>query len=175
MTAIAGVGDAHFYGQIRAGNAETVIMARVHHHIGGGRCVTGHAIHALGADRVEMVLRRLVFCRQVALQTDLAARRTQLATVRFVAVAATHPFHLHFALQERTVIEHFVLHLAVGVVEVRRQQRQTVSVQQRLAKNVILPKLPAPRVATGTHLQFAVRRTQCAHWGAGCGRLLGCP
>ena len=140
MATIASVGDAHFYGQIRAGNAEAVVMARVHHHVGGSRRVTGHAIHALGIDRVEMVLRRLVFRRQVALQTDFATRRAQLATVRVRGSRRNSPSRLHLALQERTMIEHFILHLAVGVVEVRRQQRQTVGIQQRLARNVILPE-----------------------------------
>ena len=156
MAAIAGVGDPQLHRQVRAGNAEAVIVARVHHHVGRGGRVAGHAVGARGTRRVKMVPRRFVFRRQVALQADFVPGGAQLAAVGFVAVAATHPLRVHPALQKGAVVEHLVLHLPVGVVEIGRQQRQPVGVRQRLAEHVIFPELPAPGMAAGAQFQFAV-------------------
>ena len=48
MTLRAGVGDAQRHRQVRAGNAEAVIVARVHDHVGRGGRVAGDAVRALG-------------------------------------------------------------------------------------------------------------------------------
>ena len=171
MTPGAGIGDPQFHRQIRAGNAEAVVVARVHHHVGRGRGMAGHAVRARGTRWVKMVLRRFVFRREVTLQANLTAGGAQLAAVRIVAVAATDSLRLHFALQEGAVIEHLILHLPVGIVEIGGQQRQPVGVQQRLAEPVVFPELPAPRMAAGAEFQFAAGGSRRAARSAARGRL----
>ena len=93
-------------------------MARVHHHVGGSRRVTGHAIHALASIEWKWCCGDSYFAAKWhCKQTLLPVARNWPLWVR--GSRRNSPPRLHLALQERTMIEHFILHLAVGVVEVR--------------------------------------------------------
>ena len=75
----------------------------------------------------------VVLRRQVTLLAQRIAFGAQLLGMRIVAVAARHAFGEHAAVQERAVIEHLVLHLAVGPVQPALQEADAEAVGERLA------------------------------------------
>ena len=86
----------------------------------------------------------------MALAAKGVALHVQLGTVRVVAIAAGDSGGVHSALQEGAVDVDFILDLAIRVVEALVQQRGPESVQQRIARMVVVAELAAARVALGT-------------------------
>ena len=108
---------SNFVREVRAGNAEAVIVPLVDHHEGALGHMAGHASERR-VDPSVMVVRGLGVSRR----RDIAGRRcrlrmSQLGAVRIVAVAAGHAGREHLALLERAVIVDLVEHLPVGVIE----------------------------------------------------------
>jgi hypothetical protein len=105
---------------------------------------------ALGAGRIRLVVmvrRRVVAAGRrreggigvglgsVALQAGAIARQAQGAAVRLVAVGAADATGVHAALAIRTVDEHLVVLLAIGVIQAGGEQAGQVVVEQGLAGN----------------------------------------
>src|SRR5215510_3045125 len=98
MALVAGVGGAQRDRAVGPWDAQAVVVARVNHHIRGRRHVARRARGALGPGLVVVVLRRVVFDREVALGAHRVARRLELLGVGVMAVAAGHALREHLAL-----------------------------------------------------------------------------
>src|SRR5689334_6905515 len=101
-----------------------------------------------------VMARSRVFVGRVALQADPLPRRAQSGGVRLVAIAAGDAGGEHPALLERAVIVDLVLHLAVGMVEAAREQRDDMGVGQCPPGNPGLRKFAAARVAEAAGLDL---------------------
>lgn len=156
VAAVAGVGHPQLHRQIRPGNAEAVIATRVHAHVGGRRHVALDAPRSRRVRTMKVVLRARVGLRRMASQTDAVPVSGDLRPVGVVAVAATHPFGEHPALEERAVLIHLTFDLTVGKVEVVVQQRHAVVIAQRLAVDGVLVDEAPPRMATRAGLELTV-------------------
>ena len=91
----------------------------------------------------------------VALGAHAIARSAQLQAVRLVAITAHHAGLVHLALHKRAVFVDFVANLAVGVVQRRLRQGQTMSVQQVRAI-VVIPQRPTARVTAAAAVYLRV-------------------
>ena len=156
VTAIASVRRAEFYGQIRPGHAQTVIVPWIDDHVGGGRHVAGHTRSAGAGGRVMMVRRRVVFAWQMAGGAEGIALRAQLSAVRVMAVAASNTARVHLALEERAPIVNLAALLSVAVVKGRGEERRTIMVKERFARLVALRDLAAPRMTLRADLDLAI-------------------
>ena len=157
MTAGARVRHAELHREIRPRDADAVIVARVDHHVGGGRHVAPDAIDAARPCRVEVMLRRLVRLARMAAETDLAPWCAELAAVRVVAVRARHATVEHLRLQKGAVLVDLVADLPVRVVEPILEQRDSMGVTERPAVAVVVGELAAARVTAPAQLDFARR------------------
>jgi len=159
VAAVAGVGDAEGHGQLRAGNAQTVVAPRVHPHVVPVRHVAVDAEAArLGGLRVVVVRDGVVGGGQVALAAkpgvgeaaplavvgELHPRR-----VRIVAVRAADLLVEHLALEERAVLVHLLENLPVRIVQLAVDELGHVVVEQRLAWPRVGMHDPAMGVAGG--------------------------
>ena len=119
MAVVAGIGRAELDGQIRARNAEAMIVPPIDHHVGARR----HVARGAGERRVYPLVAVMrcgrVFVGRVALQADAVAGRAQLGAMRLVAIAAGDAGREHLALLERAVVVDLVEHLPVGMIEAR--------------------------------------------------------
>ncbi len=138
-------------------------MTSVDAHVRLRRHVAGHARRSGRTGRVPVMRRGVERGRQVTLRTHGVALGTQLQAVRVVAIRARHTRGVHPALQERAVVVHLVLHLAIGAVQPLGQERGTERHQERLARDMAIDTFGAPRVAGRTDLDLdpigARRRT----------------
>jgi len=120
---VASVGSAEFRRQVRARNAQTVIVPRIDNHVYARR----HVTRCAGDCGIRHVMVAVpcggVFVGRVALQTDAVTGYFQLIAVRVVAIAAGDAGRKHFALLERAVIVDFILHLPIGVKEPATEPR----------------------------------------------------
>ena len=131
-------------------------MPRIHYHVGSGRHVTLGAKAPLGAVLVEMMACGIKFFSRMTLQADCIAGRTQLQTVWLVTVAAGYPGVLHLALEKGSIDVHFVVNLAIGMVQSFIQQSWEVVVEQWLTMNILMANRGAPGVATRAHFDFSL-------------------
>ncbi len=158
VAVVAGVGRAERRREVRARNAEAVVVPDVHHHVGARRHVAGNA----GRRRIDAFVVAMgdgrVFLRRVALRADLCARRAKLCAVRLVAVAAGHAGREHAALLERAVIVDLVAHLTVGDIEPARQRRHHMGVGQRAPRHPVFGEFAAARMAAAAGLDLLARR-----------------
>src|SRR5262249_25106344 len=138
-----GIGRAQFHGQIRTGNPEAVVAARVHHHV----VLLGHvAVDALGAGRprlmkvvrdcvIDLVSGRAeagVTRRPVTTGAQRIAGAPELPRMRIMAIGAPHALLIHPALTERAVLVHLAQLLTVGMIESGRQSLRPVLVEERM-------------------------------------------
>ena len=63
----------------------------------------------------------------------------------------------HAALDEGAVLVDLILDLTIGEVQVVLQQRDAIVIADRLSMHVVFVNLAATRVASRTHLDFALR------------------
>src|SRR5271163_4706978 len=77
--------------------------------------------------------------------------------MRLMTIAARHPRLEHPALDERPILIDFALDLSVGVIKILIEKRHPIVVSYRLAMNVVLVNLTAPRMTTRAHLDFSLR------------------
>ena len=92
--------------------------------------------------------------RVVALHAHGVARCLQFVAVRVMAIAAAHALVEHFALQERAVFEHFVLDLAVQLIEFAGQGAGQVIVHQPLADGEAIAQRCAAGMAARAGFDF---------------------
>ena len=71
---------------------------------------------------MEVMGRRIVFARGMALEADAISWRAQLEAVRLMAIAAGHPGMKHSALDKGAVLVNLAFDLPVGKVEIIVQQ-----------------------------------------------------
>src|SRR5215469_12611956 len=90
----------------------------------------------------------------MTLQADAVARQAQLRGMGLMAIAASDAGCKHLALLERAVIIHLIKHLSVSLIESVGEQRDRVRVGKRPARNPVLGKLGAPRMAQAAGLDF---------------------
>ena len=140
MAGIAGVRRPELDREVRPGNAQGVIVARVDDHVGSRRHVAGGAADRRIDALVPAMRGDGVFVGGVALQADAVARQFELGAVRIVAVAAGDAFGEHLALLERPVIVDFVLHLPVGEIEAVAQGRRRSGCPTAIVREPSLPR-----------------------------------
>jgi hypothetical protein len=124
VAAVAGVGNAKFQGALGLRYAEAVVAPIIHAHVGSRWHVAIDAGSPGAARCVVMVGRGVEYGRLVALCAQCIALGQHCATVRFMAVGASHPSLVHPALQERSVNVSFIMHLPVGKVHVLLEKAQ---------------------------------------------------
>ncbi len=134
VTRAAGVRHADRGTEIRAWNAEAVVVPGIDDHVRLGRHVTRDALAAGRSRLVEVMARRLVLRRQVALAAHLTARRPQLGRVWLMAVAAGHTGRMHPARQERTPVIDLVALLTVRMIETRLERHRAKVIEKRLTR-----------------------------------------
>ena len=137
VAVVAGVGDAKARREIRARDAEAVIVARVDHHVGPLGHVAGGAARRGRAFRMVMMRGGAVLRLLVTLVADAVALRPQLERMRLVAVAAADALREHLALAERGVVVDLVQHLAVGLEQAGLEEARHVRLEE------LLPGAPA--------------------------------
>ena len=182
----AGVRGAGLVVQVGTRNAQGVIAARVHAHVGAGRHMATDTLRTWRPGWVMVVLRTVVVLLRQAGEAWIAGRRvTGLAQVvafgaqgghvRLVAIAAGHALGEHLALGEGAVFEDFIEYLPVRVVQALRQHCGAHGIQQRLAGLTAVAQRLAPAVAASALLDFValLRRVEIDRQphggGAGCG------
>ena len=117
--------------------------------------MTFDASRARRSAAVKVMRRAIVFSCRVTLEAHAVALRAQLQAMRLVTIAAGHTRVKHPALDEGAVLVDFIFDLSVGVVQIVIEQCDPVVVADRLAMDVILVDLAAPRMASRAHLDFA--------------------
>ena len=168
VAAIAGVGRAQGNAAIGARNAQAVVVARVHAHVGGGGHVAGRALRTGAVGRVVVVLRCVEAATLVATHAHRVAGGAQLAAVRLMAVTAGDACRVHAALQERRVVVDLVAHLPVHVVQPRLQQGGPEGIEQGVPGAVLVAELAAACMATGADFELlAPAAWRTARGGAG--------
>ena len=124
-------------------------------HVSALRRVTIHTLRSRLVWLVEMMRGRVVVlvlqargidagtrCRRRRVVTTGAqriTRRPDLQRMRIVAITAAQALLIHLRLQERTVLVHLPVDLAIVEVEMGVQQRRQMRVEQRLAVFVVTP------------------------------------
>src|SRR5271163_4109065 len=104
MTIRARIRSAHLHRQVGTRNADTVIATRVDDHVGARRHMTLDAARARRSDLVEVMCRRVVLRRRMALHANVVAIGAKPRAVRLVTITASDAGVEHPALDERTVL-----------------------------------------------------------------------
>jgi len=91
---------------------------------------------------------------------------SELEAVGVVAVAAGDTSTVHLALQKRPVLIHFILDLAIGIIEALLQQRGTMGIHEWSARYVAVVEDAAPGMAAGTRFDLETCREGCGAFGA---------
>src|SRR5215211_5127975 len=104
---------------------------------------------------------RRILVERMTLQADAVAGNAQLGAVRLVAIAAGDAGREHLALLERAVIVDLVAHLPVGVIEPAGKRRNDVRIGKRAARDPVLGKPGAARVAQPARLGLLAQPGGC--------------
>ena len=158
----ARIWSSELHRQVRARNTDAVITARIDHHVRACWHVTCDALRASRSGLVEMMARRIVLLRGMALLTNTVALGPKFEAVRLVTIATRDASMEHPALDERPIFVVFLLDLPIREIVVLVEQRHPVIVADRLTVHVIFMNLAASRVAPRAHLNFPLRATRRA-------------
>ena len=100
--------------------------------------------------------RRIVLGRQMARGAEGVSLRAEFLCVRLMAVAAGHSGVIHAALEERSPDVDFVALLAVGKIQLRREERRAVEIEERQSGMIAIFDLTAPGMTLRTDVNFGV-------------------
>ncbi len=128
MTADAGIGSLERCRLLRMGNAEGMIAAIIHLHIGCRRHMAVNALCAGGRFFVAVMAVAIVAFRQVALGAKPIIFGFDSTGMGVMAICAGDASLVHFALQERAQNKDLILYLSVGMIQPGIQQAQPVLV-----------------------------------------------
>ena len=133
-----------------------MVAPRIDHHV----CPLGHvavdAARAPPRSLMMMMRRGVVLRRQVAGGAERIALGAHLLAVRLVAVAAGDSGVIHAALPERAPDIDLVALLPVDVIQVLRQKRRPIEVEEGQAGSISVGDLTAPRMALRTDIDLGV-------------------
>ena len=117
VTAHTRVRRGQHVAQIGAGNGETMVTPRVHDHIGSSGHVTLNALRARSVRRMCVMFRGVKRLRSVALRAERVAFEFQSGRMGIMAVGAEDAFGGHFALEERSDFEDFIVDLSIDKIQ----------------------------------------------------------